>query len=240
MKRTCLLVFASLLLATAARSQTAPRFYVALKGGLSFPIVAFASAEDQQKAELANLGPNGTLAAGFRVAGNFSLGLTLGGWINPVSNTRALTKMRDVYPSFNFSQASAGSWRVGMALLTPSYLFALNPGLALDLRLHGGVLRADYPWLKATGSVGGFTFDADVQRVSATAAAFGAGADLRLHLTGPLHLLVGGDVIAAVPKFPEGSLKATVGPQAVDLPRPSYSQRVNSLNAHVGLAFYVR
>lgn len=232
-------LIALLLTTVTARGQQAPRFYAALKGGLSVPIVAFASADDQQKAELAQAGPNGSLSVGFRVVHRISLGLTLGGWINPVSNDRALTKMRDVYPSFNFSRASASSWRVGMALLTPSYLLPLKPGLALDLRLHGGLIGAEYPSLSATGSIGGFTFDATVKSVSATAAAFGGGADLRLHLGGPWHLLAGGDLLAAIPTFPEGSLTATVGPQAITLPRPSFSQRVNSFNAHVGVAFYV-
>lgn len=177
------------------------RNLVSFSGGYSLPVGQFASENlNDPEAGLAGAGIYGQLSYERKVLG--WLGLRLTGNLN--SNTTNAQPLIDRFsplltkPESYTWEKETTTWQLGAILLGPAGYLAFG-NLELEGHVQGGWIFAESPGVRVLGnsSIGGVPVDGQIQKASANAFGFGAGASLRFRLTDWLGLQLTADGIGS-------------------------------------------
>jgi len=214
---------------------------VSFSGGYSLPVGQFASKNlNDPEAGLAGSGFYGQLSYERKVIS--WLGLRLSGNLN-TNTTNAQPLIDRFSPLLNNPEnytwkKETTTWQLAAVLLGPAGYLSLGP-VELEGHVQGGWIFAESPGVRVLGnsSTGGVAVDGQIQKASANAFGFGAGASLRFRLTDWLGLQLTADAIGSNAQLKDVKNTAKLNNVVVQEFTSSPKRFVSVVNVGAGLVF---
>ena len=244
-----LTLFFLMLHSEEVKAQDTKNFF-SVTGGYSLPVGELAKEKlNDPLAGLAGSGYFGQVSYDRRIARWF--GIKLSGSLN--ENT---TNSDPIIDKANSYVAATGrtyawdnnvsKWKLGAALIGPAIYLNFNR-VQIEAHAQAGIVKATTPSVLLTGhqlnSSGGVvegsqTINVSLNHATVNPIGFGAGASLRLPMSGALFFHISGDVIGAKAEVKDLAIKAQVGSIEVnDRINESRFIGVVNIGAGLGIAF---